>query len=100
MKSRPQPSFIFQIDGRMEGFERYVESLFGPGGLYPQKEVGYLLEGLRSKRKTSPLNQLDAGKLQMMDEQFDASSRFKDEPEVNCKRKRYIEFLPVIFLNR
>ena len=68
----------------MEGFELYIESLFGPSGLYHQKEVGYILQGLRSKRKvnqTSP-NQPDAGKLQVMEEQFDAASRFKDEPEV------------------
>ncbi|XP_057368025.1 uncharacterized protein LOC130689027 [Daphnia carinata] len=79
---------LFEVDGRIESFERYIESLFGPGGLYPQKEVGYLLEGLRSKQKTSPsLNQLDAGKLQMMDAQFDAGSRFKDEPEMSLSMK-------------
>jgi hypothetical protein len=42
------------------------------------------LGGLRSKRKVSPSspNQPDDGKLKVMDEQFDAASRFADEPEV------------------
>lgn len=70
-----------QFDGRFEGFEHYVESLFGPGGPYQQKEIGYLLEGLRPKRKATP-STLNSGKLSTMDKQFDAGSHFSNEPEV------------------
>ena len=72
---------ILQIDGRFEGFERYIESLFGPGGVYHQKEIGHILKSLRSKRKAQPVG-LSASKLEAIDKQFDAKSRFNDEPEV------------------
>ncbi len=89
-----------QFDGRMEGFEHYIESLFGPGGLYHQKEVGYILESLRSKIKVTPSspNQPDAGKLKVMGEQFDAASRFTDEPEVRRRAQRILQDQIMIYV--
>lgn len=74
---------VLQIDGRFEGFERYVESLFGPGGVYHQKEIGHILKSLRPKRKAQPVG-LSASKLEAIDKQFNAKSRLDDEPEVIC----------------
>ncbi len=86
-------TFVFlQFDGRIEGFEKYIESVFGPGGIYQQKEVNAVLESLRPKRKVGT-SKLNSGKLQMLDEQFDAGSRFTDEPEVSA-------FNPIFFLSK
>ena len=70
-----------QLDGRFEGFENYFESLFGPGGIYQQKELGSLLQSLRSKRKVNPVG-LNSNKLIAMDKQFNAANHFTDDPEV------------------
>lgn len=74
-----------QLEGRVEGFEHYVESLFGPGGLYEQKELKGLLQGLRSKRRTH-LHGTSSDKLAAMDKQFNAASHFLDEPQVRFEK--------------
>jgi len=70
-----------QMEGRMEGFERYIESLFQSGGIYEQDGVSSVLRSLRPKRRAHPPG-LNAEKLKAMDEQFDAASHFRDEPQV------------------
>lgn len=65
----------------MEGFERYIESLFGPGGVYHQDEMQSVLQSLRPKRRVHPPG-LNSEKLDAMDQQFDAASHFQDEPQV------------------
>ena len=72
-----------KFDGRIEGFESYLQSLFGPGGSYHHKEIGYLLENLRPKRKINP-SKLNTAKLQAIDNQFNADSRYKVEPKVRA----------------
>ncbi|XP_054710208.1 apolipophorins-like [Uloborus diversus] len=62
---------LFQIDGRMEGLERVVESFFGPSGYFPQKNIAKIL---REKRSISN------NKIDDMDEKFQAKSRFSQEP--------------------
>ena len=74
------------MDGRFEGFEHYFESLFGPGGMYQQKELDHLLQGLRAKRKVNPTG-LNYNKLNAMDKQFNAAIHFSDEPEVDLNLK-------------
>ena len=96
----------------MEGFERYIESLFGPGGVYDdQGGVGNILGSLlqRPKRRAHPPG-LNSEKLSAMDQQFDAASHFRDEPQVTappppppnaiyCHFRTDILFF-ILFLNR
>ncbi|KAJ9580713.1 hypothetical protein L9F63_024109, partial [Diploptera punctata] len=43
---------VFEVAGRMEGFEHYVESIFGPKGPFSSNKVKEKLENLRFLRST------------------------------------------------
>ena len=40
-----------QVGGRAEGFEKYIESIFGEDGLYPEEHVEAVLKGIHQKPK-------------------------------------------------
>ncbi|GBN12727.1 Apolipophorin, partial [Araneus ventricosus] len=62
---------LFQIDGRMEGLEHVVESFFGPGGYFPQKNIAKILREKRS---------VDNNKLNLIDSQFNQHYRNPHQP--------------------
>lgn len=69
------------MNARFEGLENAVESIFGPNGIYHQKDIGLLLEGLRQKRKVNSLGS-NQEKLRTMGQKFSGSAHNRDEPEV------------------
>ncbi|GFT71844.1 vitellogenin [Nephila pilipes] len=62
---------LFQIDGRLEGLEYVVESFFGPGGYFPQKNIAKILREKRS---------VDNNKLNLIDSQFGKHLQNPQEP--------------------
>ncbi|CAL1268821.1 unnamed protein product [Larinioides sclopetarius] len=62
---------LFQIDGRMEGLEQIVESFFGPGGYFPQKNIAKILREKRS---------VDNNKLNLIDSQFNQHYKNPHQP--------------------
>merc|ERR1719402_1409362 len=54
---------LFEIGGRAEGFEKYIEGIFGADGLYPEEHIQSVLKGLTEKpeKKASFMNQLGWG---------------------------------------
>ncbi|GFQ98349.1 vitellogenin [Trichonephila clavata] len=62
---------LFQIDGRLEGLEHVVESFFGPGGYFPQKNIAKILREKRS---------VDNNKLNLIDSQFGKHLKTPQEP--------------------
>ena len=84
---------LFEMDSRFEGFERAVESMFGPGGRFLNNDLfGNFMQinddDNKQRRKRDASNQqqqrspLNSQKIDDMDRQFDAREHFPLDPEV------------------
>ena len=68
---------LLDLGARFEGFEPFVESLFGPDGLYPDETLQKAMKSMRSERSSdqSSLNQLMTV--------FDAKSQIPQQPRAD-----------------
>lgn len=49
---------IFEVGGRVEGLEDYIEHLVGSNGLYPQEAISDVLKTLRGRPESNEINRL------------------------------------------
>nr|UNP37702.1 dLp/HDL-BGBP protein [Scylla paramamosain] len=50
---------LFEVGGRIEGFESYLERLFGPDGHFPEETVAAALRGLRQQKRETEATTLE-----------------------------------------
>lgn len=50
---------LFEIGGRIEGFEAYVERFFGPSGYFPEETIESILRNMRQKKTDSDATTLE-----------------------------------------
>jgi Domain of unknown function (DUF1943) len=95
---------LLEVDGRFQGFENTVESLFGPGGMYHQNDIRNVFQNLRVKRKVPPpsYSGLNMQKFESMSQHFntsdDSSTPYSESyPQVN-ETKRWLLRSSTFFL--
>nr|AHJ78589.1 dLp/HDL-BGBP precursor [Astacus leptodactylus] len=50
---------LFEIGGRIEGFEAYIERFFGPSGYFPEETVAGILKNMRQKKPDADATTLE-----------------------------------------
>ncbi|KAG0718526.1 Apolipophorin [Chionoecetes opilio] len=50
---------LFEVGGRIEGFETYLERLFGPDGYFPEDTVAAALKGMRQQKRETDATTLE-----------------------------------------
>ncbi|PSN46112.1 hypothetical protein C0J52_17248 [Blattella germanica] len=85
---------VLEVGARAEGFEQVVESMFGPGGYFPDGAMNKMLKKLRDKSDTNSLE----NSINQLSEQFDAKSKLEKDPYASVYTRvfgnelRYSEF--------
>ena len=50
---------LFEVGGRIEGFESYIERLFGPDGYFPEDTIAAAIRGLRQQKRETEATTLE-----------------------------------------